>query len=314
MARARVERLIVVVGSLAREPIPPERRLAWLRELRPDVTFVDLRDENPQLPNEHPEFWEIWTASLRRVVPEPIDLVFSSEDYGEELARRLDAQRGHVTVDRARAEVPVSGTAIRERPMENWAWIPAPVRPWFVKRVLVTGAESCGKTTLARALAARFGTSWAHEYAREHLDRRAPVAPGGPSAICELSDMEAIVRGHLALEEARAREAERVLFCDTDPGVTAVYSEIYFGEVPDAVARAARETRYDLALFCATDVPYEEDRQRELRARREEIAARIRAGVEARGIPVVELRGPHEARMADAERAIATIVALHPRP
>src|SRR5688572_12742104 len=77
-ARSWVAELVVVVGTLAREPIPGELRHRWMKELAPWAKVVHLTDENPQDPSEHPDFWEIWRASLKRVVPEPIDWVFAS--------------------------------------------------------------------------------------------------------------------------------------------------------------------------------------------------------------------------------------------
>ena len=59
-AREYVDDLSVVVGTLRAEPIPGELRFLWMRELFPDVRVVHLTDENPQHPEEHPEFWRIW--------------------------------------------------------------------------------------------------------------------------------------------------------------------------------------------------------------------------------------------------------------
>jgi hypothetical protein len=101
-----VDRLVVLVCSLEREAIPGERRVAWLREMFPAVDVRQHADENPSWPHEHPRFWELWTASIRRLVPEGPDLVFSSEDYGEELAQRLGARHVHHVGARVRARVP----------------------------------------------------------------------------------------------------------------------------------------------------------------------------------------------------------------
>src|SRR5262249_56697885 len=61
-----VDQLTVVVCSLAREPIPGELRHRWMRELFPFDNVVHLRDELPQEPKEHPDFWALWKASLER--------------------------------------------------------------------------------------------------------------------------------------------------------------------------------------------------------------------------------------------------------
>jgi HTH-type transcriptional regulator, transcriptional repressor of NAD biosynthesis genes len=227
-ARNQVDALTVIVFSLAAEPIPGEQRRAWLQAACPGVRVLHRDDENPQEPHEHPDFWDIWTSSIRRACPEPVDVVFTSEHYGDELARRLEAR--HVCVDRERLAYPVSGTAVRRDPWANAHYLADDVRAWFLRRVVVTGPESTGKTTLARDLAAAFDTTWVPEYARAYLDAKYPGRPDG-QPLCVLDDMPEIARGQVAAEDAKAREARRVLFCDTDAAVTAVYSREYFGVV-----------------------------------------------------------------------------------
>ena len=307
VARAQVDTLTVVVGSLAREPIPGALRVRWLRELRPGVEFLPLAEELPQYPEEHPQFWEMWTAALRRVIPRPPDLVFSSEAYGDELARRLGAK--HVLVDRDRSQVPISATAIRNDPLTNWEFIPKPARPWFVKRVLITGAESTGKTTLARELAERFGTAWVPEYAREHLDAK-PVAFSGPAGVVTLEDLETIARRQGEREDLDAREANRVLFCDTDASVTAIYADRYCGKIPPSITAEVARRRYDLALVTGLDVPFEADRQRDSAHLREDLHRRFRQTILDRQIPLVDLRGDPAAVLSSAESAVRAAFGL----
>lgn len=67
-ARRWVDELTIVVGSTAAEPIPGAQRVAWMRELFPFDRVVHLANENPQRPWEHPDFWDIWKASLQGVL------------------------------------------------------------------------------------------------------------------------------------------------------------------------------------------------------------------------------------------------------
>jgi NadR type nicotinamide-nucleotide adenylyltransferase len=73
-------------------------------------------------------------------------------------------------VDRARAAVPVSGTLIRSDPLAYLEFLEPCVRAYFVRRVVLIGAESTGKTTLAQQLAERFNTTWVPEYGRVHWE------------------------------------------------------------------------------------------------------------------------------------------------
>src|SRR6185369_4329508 len=61
-----------------------------------------------------------------------------------------------------------------------------------VIRVVVIGSESTGKSELARALAAHYGTAWAAEYVRDYMD-----AKGGA---LDADDVEPIARGQIARE------------------------------------------------------------------------------------------------------------------
>ena len=128
-AAARCDHLTVLMCSIQRELIPGALRFAWLTQLCPYANVVHCTDENPQYPQEHPDFWQFWMRSIRNVMPSGPDLVFSSEDYGDELAERLGAR--HVLIDRPRSAFPVSGTSVRESPQQNWHLIPAPVQEYY---------------------------------------------------------------------------------------------------------------------------------------------------------------------------------------
>ena len=145
-ARRQANHVTVLVGTLAAEPIPGVLRYRWMQELYPDLNVQHLTDENPQYPHEHPDFWAIWTRSIRRFIPTGPDAVFSSEAYGDTLAACLGAE--HVLVDLDRTTVPVSGTAIRADPYRYWDFLPACVRSYFVKKVALIGPEATKKKTL----------------------------------------------------------------------------------------------------------------------------------------------------------------------
>lgn len=251
-ALERVDELSILVCSLKDEPIAGELRFQWMRELYPQANVFHVTDENPSYPDEHTDFWNIWTKSIRKVLPSEIDLVFTSEDYGDELARRLGAK--HITVDLNREQVSVSATKIRENPFEYWEFIPDCVRPFFVKRVSIVGAESTGKTTLAEKLSKHYQTTWTPEFARGYLDKK--------DADCELTDIHTIARGQLRTEEENARGANRVLFCDTDLITTTIWSEYFFNQCPDWVQEAASRQKYDLTLLMNIDVAWIADPQR----------------------------------------------------
>ena len=131
-ARSYVDHLTVLVCSLECEPIPGELRYQWLRNLFPSVNVQHFAEDIPQYPHEHPDFWALWLAVIRRYVLIGPDLVFTSETYGHKLAEVLGA--GHVCVDLPRAAFPVSGSAVRADPAAYRQLLPLPVQTYFAQR------------------------------------------------------------------------------------------------------------------------------------------------------------------------------------
>lgn len=295
-----VDALTIVVGSLAREPIPGSLRAAWMRELMPAARVVHLDDELPQTPDEHPDFWALWRRALEGALPDGVDFVFASEPYGAQLARELNAR--FVPVDVARASVPISATEIRRDPFAQWRYLPRCVRPHFAARVCVFGPESTGKSTLAARLAAHFDTVWVPEHARALLE----LSHGA----IERDDIERIARGQRAAEDALARSANRVLFTDTDLLTTTIWSDALFGDCPAWLRREADARRSTLHLLCDVDVPWVADEVRYFPDDRRAFFDRCEAALQSRDWPYVILRGTWDERF---RRAVEAVTAIDPR-
>ncbi|HND30120.1 MAG TPA: AAA family ATPase, partial [Myxococcota bacterium] len=169
-ALAEVGELHVVIGDHPREYLPWSLRWAWLADAHPTVQLHRIEDQ-----------WGAdsfaWARACLAEVG-PIDVVFTSEAYGEEFAGALGAH--HVAVDPLRLQVPISGTRMRENFGKYWHFLRAPARRWYCRRVVLVGAESTGKTTLARRLSERFaeyGAAWVPEYGREWCEQRVAGEP-----------------------------------------------------------------------------------------------------------------------------------------
>jgi NadR type nicotinamide-nucleotide adenylyltransferase len=171
-----------------------------------------------------------------------------------------------------------------------------------MRRIVLTGGECTGKTTLARALAARWGTAWAAEAARE-------VALGhsgalGPEAV------PVIARTHVRLADAASRAAagRPFVFFDQDLVSTVVYARHYYGDCPRWIERLAVERRGDLYLLCRPDLPWESDGVRDRPAAREELHALFAAALAAAGARVVDVAGGGGAREALATGAVEALL------
>ena len=316
-AQDACEELLIVSYTKPEFPgIEPARREQWLRALYPQATVVVLDDARlamlcaargiaaRTLPHNdlddgdmHRHFmgWLCWT-----VLKLPVDVVFSSEDYGPGFAEVLgefyaSSKVAHVSVDQARTLVPVSGTAVRFDPHGQRAFLSPLVYASLVTRICVLGGESSGKTTLAAALAAHFDTAWVAEYGRELWESQ--------DGVLAYDDLLKIGREQLKREAEAAGQARRWLFCDTSPMTTYFYCVEMFGKAETELAQLA-EHRYDLVLLCAPDFPFIQDgtrRDEDFRARQH---AWYQQELARRGIAHVDVAGS----VAQRIRQVATLL------
>lgn len=274
-------------------------RYHWVKSTFPELDVRHVTDENPQLPEDHRFFWEIWCDTIRRNTPPDLDVVFSSEKYGDTLAAKLGIR--HIAVDIERQNVPISATQVRQNPLANWDFIPEAVRTHYIRRVALVGPESCGKSYLSEKLAAHFQTVFVEEYGRTYCERFG-------MDLNEL-DFAHIAGGQLYREDEMARQANRVLFCDTELIVTQVWSEIYFnGACQPWILWANHLRRYDLFLLLAPDIAWEDDGLRAYAHTREGQFERLRRELESRNLPHHIVRGDFESRTASAIRAVERLL------
>lgn len=305
-----VDKLYVVVDRTKDAPIPQAKRVEWIKTKFPDVTVLPLGDYNYQSPNEAPsdkEFWRQWERSLKETVPEDIDFVFNSEQYGWKLADALGAR--HVPVDRGRDNFPISGTQIRKDPFSSWEYLPEEVRPYFTKRVAIVGAESTGKSIMAKKLADYFNTVSVPEYARIYLES---LAEKDQPRSTNYDDIEIFADGQMASETALTPMANRILISDTEPLTTQIWSTTLYPDkpVPASVAALTEEVDYDLYIVANSDVEWKPDMHRQWEneskiSRRKAFEYRMLAELNARGKPHVIITGnDYDDRFEQAKEAI----------
>lgn len=300
-ARKQVDQLTVLVCSLAAEPIAGVLRYEWMQALCPDCRVLHHTAENPSYPHEHPDFWQIWTESIRALVPEPISQVFSSEAYGERLAACFGARS--IFIDLHRKAFPVSGTAIRENPYANWDFLPPLIRAHYVKRVALLGAESTGKTTLAQALAQTYQTVWVPEYGRAFVERQGRLP--------EAHEMLSIAQKQVDWEAEACQRAYKILFADTTPLTTALYADYYFGAAEPALWRLAETHAYDLILVTEDDIPWVADGlQRDGETVRYALQKRFKQKLTDLQLPFHLVKGDLETRLQTAIQCIGEVLYL----
>lgn len=127
-----------------------------------------------------------------------------------------------------------------------------------VKKFVIIGPESTGKSTLCSQLASYYKTSWVPEYAREFLEKN--------GTNYSYNDLLTIAKGQIGLEESLALKLtthDSLLFIDTDMYVMKVWCEFVFNNCHNWILNRIAERSYDGYLLCNTDLPWVKDDLRE---------------------------------------------------
>ncbi|MCA6450010.1 MAG: AAA family ATPase [Chitinophagaceae bacterium] len=192
----------------------------------------------------------------------------------------------------------------------------------MIKKVVIIGPESTGKSTLCELLAQHYRMQWCPEFAREYL------LTNGKEY--QFDDLLTIAKGQLALEDeytnlvnsqwAKVNERTWVnphsletsqqtplLFVDTDMYVMKVWCEYVFGQCHQFILDQIVERRYDLYLLCNTDLPWVKDELREYpdEKNRKELYHIYKDLLINQSVPWVEITGGYDDRLTTSIAAIA---------
>lgn len=167
--------------------------------------------------------------------------------------------------------------------------------------VCIIGAESTGKTTLARLLAQHFGSPWVPEYLRDFCDSRGRTPTRNEqSLILETQHINELAAGADA-----ADRRERYVFCDTAPLLTAVYSDFVFADTSLYARARTLHAHYALTLLLAPDIAWVPDGlQRDGEQVRVPITQMIVRELAQIGAPCAAIGGQGDSRLAAAIAAV----------
>lgn len=124
-----------------------------------------------------------------------------------------------------------------------------------LKKILIIGPESTGKSTLAKDLSVHFGEPWVPEFSREYLQKK--------KTDYDFEDLSTIAEGQLKAEDDTALSAKDFLFCDTDLRVIHIWSAHRFGRTSPWIIEEIETRVYDLILLTDIDMEWEPDPLRE---------------------------------------------------
>ena len=136
-----------------------------------------------------------------------------------------------------------------------------------LKKIVIIGPESTGKSTLCQLLSNHYHTTWCPEFARQYLLNH------GKNYTYD--DLLKIAKGQIALEDEYISEATHqwkikneklkspILFVDTDMYVMKVWCEYVFGKCHSYILDKITERTCNLYLLCNIDLPWVSDELRE---------------------------------------------------
>ena len=268
-ASTKCQNLIVVISDNAEQTralceadglpeISYRLRKQWFSQQVQDMPHIQVRVLDESDIPLYPEGWQEWSKRMREVVGAPIDAFFVGDlSYSETLASYFPEAKVEL-FDPSRTRYPISATEIRKNILGNWHYILGAARPFFAKKVLIAGTESCGKTTLTKCLAKLYNTSWSEEvgryYARDYL--------GNDETIYTDEDFGRIAHIQYEQDYHALRSANKVCFFDTDATYTDYFSELYMGHRNELVEKYIDHTRYDRLFYLMPDVRWVADGQR----------------------------------------------------
>ena len=166
------------------------------------------------------------------------------------------------------------------------------------------GAECTGKTTLAQALAAHFGGLWVPEFLRSFCQQQGRTP--------RVDEQGFILRSQFDLEEQQLAQARQtgcgLIFCDTTPLLTAIYSAHYFGDTSLLDAAHVVQQRYALNLVLRPDMSWVPDGwQRDGVQARTAVDAQVLHLMQTRRYPHIQVSGVGLQRLQAAILAVETL-------
>lgn len=283
-AASMCEELYVMISWCeGRESTSKELRYRWiLNNVKhlPNVKIIMIEDKAVSKEEYNTDFyWEKGAQDIKRTIGKPIDAVFCGSDYyGTNRFESLYCPESKV-VYFDRSEVPISSTQLRFDVYENWQYIPPICRPYYVKRILVVGGESTGKSTLVQSLAIAYNTNYVREIGRDTCE-----IAGGEEYMNQDDLIENLLRQKT--EELKAAQySNKLLFIDTDALTTKFYSRFLLKsaeeqkECDDLADAIADINRFDMVLFLEPTVEFVQDgtRNEEIAADRVKYSEQIKA-------------------------------------
>jgi len=170
-------------------------------------------------------------------------------------------------------------------------------------RVVITGPECTGKSTLAAQLAAHYNTIHIPEYAREYIENlNRPYT---------YDDVVHIAERQIQEEAEFEGKANHILFYDTYLIITKVWLDVVYKRKPDWIDTVLLQKHIHLFLLCDIDIPWYPDKVRENGgAMRKKLFQIYQQEIKRFGFPYAVITGNGEKRLQNGIQAVETMVII----
>jgi len=161
-------------------------------------------------------------------------------------------------------------------------------------KIVITGAESTGKTTLTKQLAEYYKTIWLPEYARSYVEKL--------DRPYNYNDVIHITEKQIELENVFIQKAKQILFVDTSFIILKIWFEEVYKKTPDWLEDEIIKNKADLYLLCKPDLEWEFDSVRENGGeKRLYLSERYKKELEFHNFNFVEINGLGKKRFENAK-------------
>lgn len=257
------ELYIMISWCEGRESTSKELRYRWIYnnvKHLPNVKIILIEDKAVSKEEYNTDYyWKKGAQDIKNTIGKPIDAVFCGSDYlGTNRFESLYCPKSKI-IYFDRQEVPISSTELRFDVYENWQYIPPICRSYYVKRVLVVGGESTGKSTLVQNLAIAYNTNYVKEIGRETCE----IAGG--EEYMNVDDLYENLLRQKTEEIKASYNSNRIMFVDTDATTTQFYAQFLLSNQEEiqkcnALATAITDiNRFDMVLFLEPTVEFVQD-------------------------------------------------------
>jgi nicotinamide riboside kinase len=168
------------------------------------------------------------------------------------------------------------------------------------KRIVITGPESSGKSTLAAWLAEEFSLPMASEYARIYLEKH--------GASYDEQTVIAMAKQHLIHQQEMVPADAPLGIFDTDLLNYKIWCDVAFHYCDPSILEGIEKESKHLYLICYPDLPWIPDPLREHPHDREMLFEHHLAEIKNTGRPYFIIRGEGEQRWQSVKAALLSLL------